>query len=410
MRVPLLFLLLLCLATPLLGADTTRRYVPQYDESVRSDCVRAATSNAVRNLYDEVGRQQLTEKLTVRAYLRPMTLEDDFLKTLQSAEQVGDPRWVKSTCQVQLEIPATRVSYALRQFADANPKKPPLTGLEIDRAARNWPQPVFGATGSAAGSGADIRPRADRVGSRWASVPADIRQRALDDAAADAAHRVMASVKDIPLGDKKTVGNAFADPQISSRVRNWITSRPMSRVDFQDNLDVEIALAAEPREFFDVFRETLQSHNELRPKNPDDWRDIEKDFLAKTVAAVGRAKVTETKVTPAVNVVRLPPRGPAWIAKSITVVGNSPPAGGKLKTARAAERDAQTKLTERIESLELKNNVTLGQAARQDPRIAAAISRTIEGITPHKIQYNPDGSVAVYCEADLRDLWDELRH
>jgi len=53
MRVPLLFLLLFCMATPLLGADTTRRYVPQYDESVRSDCVRAATSNAVRNLYDE---------------------------------------------------------------------------------------------------------------------------------------------------------------------------------------------------------------------------------------------------------------------------------------------------------------------------------------------------------------------
>src|SRR5258706_4588949 len=106
MRVPLLLLLLFCVATPLLGADTTRRYVPQYDESVRSDCVRAATSNAVRNLYDEVGRQQLTDKLSVRAYLRSIKLEDDFLKTLQSAEQVGDPRWVNSMCQVQLEIPA----------------------------------------------------------------------------------------------------------------------------------------------------------------------------------------------------------------------------------------------------------------------------------------------------------------
>src|SRR6266850_2848872 len=224
MRVPLLFLLLFCMATPLLGADTTRRYVPQYDESVRSDCVRAATSNAVRNLYDEVGRQQLADNLSVRAYLRTMKLEDDFLKTLQSAEQVGDPRWVKSTCQVQLEIPATRVSYALRQFADANPKKSPLTGLEIDRAARNWPQTVFGATGAAAGSGAAIGPR--EKGSRWASVPTDVRQRALDDAAADAAHRMMDSVKDIPLGNKKTVGDAFADPQISVRIRNWITSRP----------------------------------------------------------------------------------------------------------------------------------------------------------------------------------------
>ena len=95
MRVPLLLLLLFCLATPILGAETTR-HAPQYDESNRSDCVRAATSNAVRNLYEEVGRQQLGANLTVRGYLRSMKLEEDFLKTLQSAEQVGDPRWVNS--------------------------------------------------------------------------------------------------------------------------------------------------------------------------------------------------------------------------------------------------------------------------------------------------------------------------
>jgi hypothetical protein len=407
MRVPLLLSVLFCLATPMLGAETTRRYAPQYDEAVRSDTVRAATSNAVRNLYNEVARQQLAPNLSVRTYVRSMKLEDDFLKTIQSAEQVGDPRWVDSTCQVQLEIPATRVSYALRQFADANPRKSPLTGVEIDRAARNWPQTVFGATGSAAGSGADIRPRENP---RWANIAAEIRQRALEDAALDAAARVMDSVKEIPLGNKKTVGDAFADPQIGNRIRGWITSRPMTRVDFQDNLDVEIALAAEPRELFDTFRETLQNQDDLRPKNPDDWRDIEKDFLVKTAPAVGRAHVSDPKVIPAANVVRLPARAPAWITKSITVVGTSPSVGGKLKTARAAERDAQAKLTERIESLELNNNLTLGQAARQDPRLAAAISRAVERVSPHKIQYNPDGSVTVHSEADLRDLWDELRH
>lgn len=404
MRVPVLLLLLLLLATPIPGAETTRRYAPQYDESVRSDCVRAATSNAVRNLYEEVARQQLGPDLSVRKYLRAMKLEDDFLKTLSGAEQVGDPRWVSSICQVQLEIPATRVSYALRQFADANPKRSPITGAEIERASRNWPQTVFGATGSAAGRGADIRPR-DR---RWSSIAPEIRQRALDDAALDAAHRVMESVKDIPLGNKKTAGDAFAEPEVANRIRNWISSRPMTRVDFADNLDVEVALAAEPREFFDTFRQTLEE-NKLAPAQPEDWRDIEKDFLTKTAPAVGRAHVSEAKAIPATNVVRLPPRAPAWISKSIDVVGNSALAGGKLKTQRAAERDAQTKLTERIEMLELGNSLTLAQAAKQDPRIAAAISRTVERVTPYKIQYNADGSVTVRCEADLRDLWDELR-
>ena len=407
MRVPLLLSLLFWLATPILGADTTRRYAPQYDEAGRSECVRAATSNAVRKLYDEVGRQPLADNLSVRSYLHSMKLEDEFLKTLQSAEQIGDPRWENSTCQVQLEIPATRVSYALRQFADANPKKSPLSGIDIDRASRNWPQTVFGATGSAAGRGADIRPRAS---SRWAAVGADVRQRALDDAALDAAHRVIDSVKEIPLGDKKTAGDAFAEPAIGNRIRNWIISRPMTRVDFQDNFDVEVALAAEPRDVFQVFHDTLVANNYPLPAHPEDWRDIEKDFLTKTAAAVGHAHATEAKAMPAVNIVHMPPHAPAWINKSIPVVGNSRAVGGKLKTARAAERDAQTKLTERIESLELENNVTLGQAARQDPRVAAAISRTVEQVSPHKIQYNPDGSVTVYCEADLRDLWDELRH
>src|SRR5258706_4689673 len=256
-----------------------------------------------------------------------MKLEDEFLKTLQSAEQIGDPRWENSTCQVQLEIPATRVSYVLRQFADANPKKSPLTGIEIDRASRKWPQTVFSATGSAAGRGADIRPRAS---SRWATVGADVRQRALDDAALDAANRVMDSVREIPLGDKKTVGDAFADPQISSRVRNWITSRPMSRVDFADNLDVDIALAAEPRDLFDVFRVTLVSQNYPLPAHAEDWKDIEKDFLTKTVAAVGRAHATETQVAPAVNILHISPHAPAWIYKSLTRLGKSRPSGGQL--------------------------------------------------------------------------------
>src|SRR5215204_1881409 len=132
MRVPFLFSLLFCMATPLFGAETTRKFAPQYDESVRSDTVRAATANAVRNLYTEVGRQQLKPDLSVRKFLRSMEMENEFMKTLQGAEQVGDPRWVDSTCQVQLEIPATRVTYALRQLADSRQKNAPITSQEIE--------------------------------------------------------------------------------------------------------------------------------------------------------------------------------------------------------------------------------------------------------------------------------------
>src|SRR5258706_4518071 len=369
-------LVVIALIPRLFAADTTRKFIPENDEGVRSDTVRAATSNAVRNLYDEVGRLPITRDWTVRTYLKSVRARDDFVKTLQSAEQVGDPRWVNHMCQVQLEIPAQRVSYTLTQFVAANPKKSAITVTDIERASRGWPQTVFGATGSAAGSGADIRPRA---GTRWANIPADLRQRALDDAAAAAADRVMNSVRDLPIGERKTLGDAFADSQIKTRIRSWLTSRPMTRVDFQDNLDVEVALAADPRDFFNITQETLQNQNKLPvPKNPEDWRDLEKNFLAKTAPAVGRAHIQNPAVAPAANLIRLPAKPPAWINKPISVTGTSPAIkGSKLRTERAAERDAQAKLDERIELLELDNNLTLGQAARQDPRLASAISRTV---------------------------------
>jgi hypothetical protein len=399
-------LMAILLGISVLGPSVSRA-CPEMDENRRADTIRAATANAVRGLYDEVGRQLLAPNLTIKSYLNTLKAEEDFLRTLQAAEQVGDPRWVKHTVQVQLEIPATRVRDALRQLAAANPKTSPLTDMQIERAARAWPQSVFAATGSAAGKGADLRPR---PGSAWEGIAGDVRQRALDDAATDAARRVLQSVKDIPLGEKKTVGDALADEQIAAEMRRWLVSRPMTRVDFQENLDVEVALAADSKELFEVFRVAIENQERLpKPKAAEDWRDIEKDFVAKMAAAVGRARVNDGKVTAVAQRVNLPARPPAWVEKSIAVVGTSPAKGGKLKTSGAAERDAQSKLTERIEMLELNPNLTVGQAARQDQRISTAIARAVKRASPHKFQYNADGSATVYVDFDLRDLWEELR-
>jgi hypothetical protein len=63
----------------------------------------------------------------------------------------------------------------------------------------------------------------------------------------------------------------------------------------------------------------------------------------------------------------------------------------------------------RIESLPLEKDLTVGEAARQDPRVADAIKRTVARSVPYKTQYRSDGSVAVYLQADMRVFWDELR-
>src|SRR5215212_3137071 len=85
LRPAVLLLFLTALAPRLFAADTTRKYLPENDESIRTDTVRAAAQNAVRSLYDEVAKLPITPDITIRSYLKSMRAEEDFLKTLQSA-------------------------------------------------------------------------------------------------------------------------------------------------------------------------------------------------------------------------------------------------------------------------------------------------------------------------------------
>ncbi len=84
--------------------------------------------------------------------------------------------------------------------------------------------------------------------------------------------------------------------------------------------------------------------------------------------------------------------------------------GNRLKSARAAETDAAAKLRSRLESLPLTPNTTLGHAAAQDARLAAALTRGLTHARMQKTEYQRDGTANVRLLLDLSDVWQEIEH
>lgn len=406
------WILLLSLAAgPIWAADNRARPRAPTEEAI-SDAARAATANAVKKLFDEVAHQPLTADLTVGKYLKQIEGEAEFTKALQRADQIGGPRWVNNTCQVELEIPAIRVSYTLRQLATAHPRSSSLTPQQIERAIERWPQRAVGATGSSAVAGglSEIRPR---VGQRWAGVSEEARKKALEAANQSAAKRAIESVSLVTLTDSKTIGDGLAVPTVTQRVQAWLASRPVSNVDFRDDLEVEVTLAVDEHDFFDVMRSALSAQQDVAvPKEDQEWDRLERDFGAKLKPAVGRAKATlEKPAAPPKHAFEIPKKAPDWVNTPIDVVGESKGGDSKLKLryARLADADAKSKLQSKIGSLKLDKDLTVDEAARQDPRVADAVARTIGRSLLYKTEYRSDGSVAVHVQADMRLFWDELR-
>lgn len=411
----LLFALPFLPSGAILAADQapSEKEVVQLDRGAAAETLRAASRRAVESLYDHISAESITSTVTVGSFIKDLDVKHEFMKTLYRADQIGGPRWLdQSTVQVQLEIPTERVVYALKQLKAAYPKQSPVTIDQIEHAAQDWPR-VFSATGTSAAAKAlvEIRPAASGP---WAQIPDAARQKALSAANTDATRRVMDSVSPVVLEDHTTLADGFANPKVGDQVRQWLSQRPVTRVDFRDNLQVEVALAVDEQDLFSVVRDALSQQNAIPlPKDSADWKRIERDFNARFIPAVGRASVKD--VAPPVERVQaapLPTQAPTWVTERIDVQGSADPVQGfnrKLRTAIAAERDARNKLQARIEAFPYDKGMTVGEAAKHDPRLARAVERTIQDARVYRTTYRADGTVEVKVMADMRDLWDELR-
>ena len=77
-------------------------------------------------------------------------------------------------------------------------------------------------------------------------------------------------------------------------------------------------------------------------------------------------------------------------------------------SARLAEDDARVKLKALVDVLPVTEKQTIAVTAQKDPRIAAAVARTIARARASKTEYQPDGSAKVRVSLQLHALWDAI--
>jgi hypothetical protein len=404
-----LLIILGLLATPFAVAAQERpssQAVAQ-DRERATEVMQAATSSAVKNLCDQVSELPLTASINVGRFLQILDKRGELTTDIALAnETIGAPRWMDNyTCQVQLEVATPPVMNALVRMAAANPKTTPVSAIQIQRATARWPR-QFIATGSAT-SNTIIRFRpSDSVAWRTVSDPA--RQKALNDAKTAASRLAMNSVSPVRLSDTKTLGDTFAVRDVGAAVDSWLSHRPVTRVDFKDDLQVEVSLGIEEHDFFNVVREAVkrQSAVPVPPAESQDWNRIEKDFSSQFKAPIGRASAGEAPPPPKAQP-HLPKMPPDWINQQMQVEGSAKGAGPLLQTRAEAQRDASAKLQNRIENLKLADT-TLRDLAKADPRIAKAIAQGVSTARIYKTDYL-DGAVTIHLMCDMRDVWDQLR-
>lgn len=376
--------------------------------------VAAATTEAVANLREQIERTPITLHVTVGEFLRRTGGSDDLTKTLARAELVGGPRWVDAdTCQIQLEISGPRIAHLLNQIAANHPRESPINAKELSRETETWRERTFSGTGSSTAFGRVNKLRGPALTGSWANVSDADRQKALAAAKADAIARVIDSIKPIPLASGKTIGDALANPEVHTALLDWLENRPITRVDYRRDLQLELSMAGTPHGCFDTLRHAITKHSDLLiPRDEAGWSDIRTDFEHRMASPIGHATASAT--APAAGPIlqhprlALPSTPPSWIERKLEVEGIADPGNSKLRAAREAESIARRALAEEIGRLPLSPGLTIAQASEQNPHINDAVSQALDK-TKSKTDYNHRRGVSVILTLDLHDLWDSLR-
>ena len=407
-----IILLAACLS-PLLGLTRT----VDAKEDPRRVQIQAAHADALASLVDQVRGVRLTPELSVGQYLERTGGEGRLRDAVsRNVELIGATRWPNpGTCQVQLEVPGDAVAQALIDVARAEPGKSPLPAEAIEkRLAASWKGRTFAATGTSATPEAVSRMRPGPEQPLWLAVPEDDRREAVRAAQRNAAVRTMDGLADIPIGDGKSLADALKVPVVRDAIQNWVATRPVTNIEFRDNGEVRLSVAAPGEDLWAVLQDALRKQNEIpAPRDENAWRQLHDEVVGRLRSPLGgRSSVATERRPPTRPAARamMPPQPPRWVDDQRNAVGK---AGGepRLRIANAAGAEALKDLRTQIEALPLGEGRTLGDAAGEDPAVAAAIDRSLQRARTQKVDWGPGGdSVTVSVYLDLRHVWQELPH
>jgi hypothetical protein len=402
----LVSILMIVVAAGLLGSTATAQ------DAARMQ-VAAARGDALNALRSDVRAARITPTLTVAQFLDRTGPDDALDDIVQQSQQIGDPRWLdEQTCQVRLELSGLRVARSLVAIAATRPRLTPIPAGAMEQVLGDWRNRTFVATGTSVSASKipGIRPLSS--GQEWAGISDDARRAALAAARQDAAQHVLDDIKPISLSNGQTVGDLLAREPVQAAVRNWVAAQPVTNVKFDDDLHVELTVGVPP----DALMQTVVTSardvpGTTLPADEQSLDALEREFARRVSAATGRAVVPQGVPAATRQVSRtidLPAQLPFWVGTLIDAEGSSSFNTNPLRTKNAAVNKATENLRSRINSLTLDRNLTLEDAAKQDPRIAEAINRTLLRARVYKVEYLADQSISVRMTIDSRDLWGEL--
>ena len=371
--------------------------------------VSAAAADALESLRQEVLAASVAPNLSVRDLIDRVGGQEELDKTLRGAQRVGGGRWLDDqTVQVQLVIDGRRIAGTLANIVRANPKSSPLPVDRLMTDLKTLERRTFSATGTSTSASNLERLRPPPSQRAWQQVSDDDRRHALLAARDNLLSRVLDSLRPIDLGGGKNLGEALAVPEVNLAMALWLSTRPVTSVEFMDDLSVRLALYAPPEELWATLKAAL-IHQKQAPMDLGQagWDRLQDQVIARVAPAEGTGAVAAGKTAPAA-LVAIPSEAPPWTNQHAEAEAASPAHASKLRTARAAEALAVAKLRQHIEALPLDGKITLGEAARRDPRIGEAIARALGRARPFKVDYGQQGVVTVHIALNLSDLWAEL--
>jgi hypothetical protein len=380
--------------------------------------VEAATEDAIDILRRDVLASSLAPDLTVRQFLNKTGGTDALVRRIDNAEQRGGTRWRgDDACEVLLEIPGADVADTLGKIAIEKAKTSGISFESLKQGLADLRGRTFSALGVSVGADRLDRIRPDNPNGAWRSVSDEQRREALKGAKANAIARVIESLRPIDLGNGKRLDEALNAPGVTEDLRHWIASRPVTSVEFGDDLQVRLTLAAPAEDLWPVLQRALAQQRQVQglPTNPDGWEHLRQEVLHDAAPAVGRSIAVPDKApappptTGAAPARGLPHQPPAWVNEQFEADGTAQGAPRDLlKTARAAEDKALADLRSRIDQLPV-GDTTLGMLAKQDDRLQQAIKRTLRRAQATKIHYDPPrGGATVHISLPLEQLWREL--
>jgi hypothetical protein len=378
--------------------------------------IQAAENDAIESIRRDVLAAKLSADMTVGDFLDRADRRDALNDVLKTATQIGGTRWIDDhSCIIRFELDGRRVAARLVDVAKSLGKDSPLPPAAVSQAVEPWARRTFSATGTSTSAQylSDVRP-AD-ANPAWRAVPESQSREAVSAARSDAVRHVLESLRGIPMGEGKTVAEVLEVPAVRTSLQEWLGKQPLVGLEFSDDLEVRMTIAAPADDVWDVFKTAFSAQQQVpKPATEAEWNRLRDEVTQRVARAVGRSYVPQrrakaaTATAPAVAPLMLPNRPPEWAFDTLDVEGSAAGSGRSLKTARLAEDDALNRLRQQLYGFRLDDRRTLGDVAKKDPRVEEAVSRSLMRAHTYRVFRRDDG-VTVRMSFDPRELWDELR-